>query len=116
MKLREAAIRATTWTAIQNWGSQGVGFATFVILARLLPPESFGQVAYAGFFFAFSLILVNGGLPQALVQREDLEPEHLDTAFWSNVAVAVVLTSVVMLAADALAGWIGDPKMASLMR
>ena len=116
MKLREDAIRATTWTAIQNWGSQGIGVATFVILARLLPPESFGLVAYAGVLFGFSLILVNGGFPQALVQREDLAPEHLDTAFWSNAGVAVALMSAVLLSADTLAGWMGDPEMAPLMR
>lgn len=116
MTFREGAIRATAWTAIQNWGSQGIGFATFVILARLLPPESFGQVAYVAVFFGFSLILVNGGFPQAIVQREDLAPEHLDTAFWSNAGIALALMSAVLLGADTLAGWIGDPEMAPLMR
>lgn len=116
MKLREGAIRATTWTAIQNWGTQLLGLVTFVVLARLLAPKAFGQVAYAGVFFGFCLIVVNGGFPQALVQREELEPEHLDTAFWSNIAVSLCLMGVVLVGAEPLAQVIGDPGLAPLMR
>src|SRR3546814_12425679 len=43
----------------------------FVALARLLTPEQFGIVAYATVFVELSRTLVQGGIPDALIQRSE---------------------------------------------
>src|SRR3546814_1890711 len=51
----------------------------FVALARLLTPEQFGIVAYATVFVELSRTLVQGGIPDALIQRsewDDRSEEH----------------------------------------
>lgn len=53
------------------------------MLARLLTPETFGLIALANIFLGFVKIFLDQGFAKALIQRENLEPEHLDAAFWS---------------------------------
>ena len=48
---------------------------------RFCTPETFGFFALANAFLAFMQIFLEQGFSQALIQRQDLEPEHLDTAF-----------------------------------
>ena len=99
MGLQQKAIAGAAWAAVQNWGSQFGALIVFLVLARLLTPEDFGLVALANVFLAFVQVFLNQGFPQALIQRKNLEPEHIDTAFWTNIAVGVVLAIAGMIAA-----------------
>ena len=42
-------------------------------------------------YIAFVQLLLEGGIQTAIVQREDLDDEHLDSAFWVNLVWCVVL-------------------------
>src|SRR3546814_1941574 len=52
----------------------------FVALARLLTPEQFGIVAYATVFVELSRTLVQGGIPDALIQRSEWDDSLASTA------------------------------------
>lgn len=103
MNLREKAIKGVFWTGVQNWGSNLATSIVLLILARLLGVRTFGLVALAGVFIAFLQIFQRQGLAQAVVQRADLKPGHLNAAFWISVASGVVLTVVGVAAADPVA-------------
>ena len=77
MNLKEKALKGVFWSAIQNWGFRVISFLVFITLARLLDPEAFGLVALASVFIAFVQIFIDQGFGQALVQRQDLQPDHL---------------------------------------
>jgi len=47
-------------------------------------------------------IFIRQGLSDAIVQRKDIRPDHLDTAFWTNVVLGVVA----MAGCIALAPWL----------
>ena len=85
MSLKLEAIRGVTWSAVQKWGVRIISFLVIAILARLVLPESFGLVAYATVFTAFAQIFVDQGFSDAIVQFQNLEREHLDTAFWVSL-------------------------------
>jgi len=53
MNLRTKATKGIFWAAIQKWGNQAISFFVFLILARLLEPDTFGLVAMASVFTAF---------------------------------------------------------------
>src|SRR5690606_4860777 len=59
---------------------------------RLVGPEAFGLVAMATVFVLFIQLLMQQGLMPAIIQRRDLRPDHLDTAFWLVMGAAVTLT------------------------
>ena len=116
MSLQQKATKGAMWAAIQNWGSQFGALIVFLVLARLLTPEDFGLVALANVFLAFVQVFLNQGFPQALIQREDLDPEHIDTAFWTNIAVGVVLASVGIIAAPWVAAAFNRTALTSVLR
>lgn len=92
--LREKAVKGVAWSAAQRWGNQAISFVVFFVLARLLQPEAFGLVAMAAVFTAFIQIFLDQGLSQAIVQRPNLEPDHLDTAFWFGILTGGLMTVI----------------------
>ena len=104
MNLKQKAVQGIAWSFIQRWGSQLISFSVFLLLARLLSPEDFGLIAMSGVFIAFMKVFLDQGFAAAIVQRKEVEREHLDTAFWVSIATSLLLT---VLACGA-AGWIAD--------
>ena len=116
MSLREKAIKGVIWTAIQNWGSQIISFAVFLLLARLLEPKVFGLVALASVFFAFMQVFLDQGFGEAIIQRQELDREHLDTAFWTNISIGVLLVGSSMVAAGLVAAMFKQPLLTPIIR
>lgn len=116
MNLRQKVLKGVVWTALQNFGSQIISFVVFSLLARLLGPEVFGLVALAGIFLAFVQIFTDQGLSAAIVQRQELDPEHLDTAFWINVGTGILLTVFGIAAAGVVANIFNEPQLAPIVR
>ena len=116
MSIKQKAIKGALWTAIQNWLGQAGAFVVFFVLARLLQPEDFGLVALANVCLAFMQIFLEQGFSQALIQRDQLEPDHLNTAFWTNVAIGALLAALSFIAADGIADGFKQPQLAPILR
>ena len=116
MSLKQKAFTGLIWSVIQTSGTQVFSLVTFLVLARLLTPETFGLVALADVFLAFMQIFLDQGFAKALIQREELEPEHKDAAFWSQVATGLILATITVLAASAIAGIFEQPKLIPILR
>jgi len=116
MSIKQKAIQGVIWTAIRNWGSQAGSLIIFFVLARLLSPEDFGLVALANVFLAFMQLFLEQGFGQAIIQRQDLESEHLDTAFWVTLAVGVLLALIGVSTAGLIAGSFDQPALAPILR
>jgi O-antigen/teichoic acid export membrane protein len=92
MSLQQKAVKGVAWSAVESWGSQAISFAVFALLSRLLKPELFGLVAMARVFLAFVQMFLDQGFSHAIIQRKQLTPEHLNTAFWTNISFGTLLT------------------------
>jgi O-antigen/teichoic acid export membrane protein len=114
--LREKTIQGIAWSGVQNWGSRALTFIVFLLLARLLSPEDFGLIALASAFVALAQVFVDQGFAQAIIQRDKLEPEHLNTAFWTSLVIGIILTAFGLLIAPFLAGLFDEPKLAAVVR
>ena len=116
MNLREKAVNGLVWSVIQKWGRAAISTVAFIALARLLPPEAFGLLALATVITAFIEILLDQGFSAAIVQRTDLEPEHLDTAFWISVLIGLLLTLGAIAASELAAAFFNEPELAPVIR
>lgn len=92
---------AVRWSYAMEGGRQVVSLATMLVLARLLGPAAFGVAALAMVYVLFIRMLLSQGLSAAIIQRKDLDPRHLDAAFWLVLAASAALTA----ASVGLAGW-----------
>jgi PST family polysaccharide transporter len=114
--LRRSAARGIGWTTLQAIGSRLIAVAVFVALARLLSPDDFGLVSLAYIFVSLLQVFVDQGFGQAIIQRPELEPGHLSSAFWGCLGFGVVLTAVAVLAAGPIADLLDQPQLAPILR
>ena len=116
MTLRRQAAHGLRWQALEVAGRQLLTLAVFTTLARLLQPVDFGLIGIVGAYLAFVNMFVDLGISTALVQRRELEPAHLDAAFWFNLLCAVVLCLGTFATAPLLADLAGEPRVVPLLR
>lgn len=114
--LRAAALRGTVWSAIQQIGDRGIRVPVYLILARFLPPEAFGVIALASAYVDFLQLFRNQGTTAALIQRERLRPEHLDSAFWGSVLLGLVMGGVAFSTAGWFAAVAREPELEPVVR
>jgi PST family polysaccharide transporter len=114
--LREAALRGTIWSTIQQIGDRGLRAPLFLVMARLLSPEDFGLLALAVTYVDFLQLIQTHGMGTALVQRERLEVGHMNSAFW-GILVAGIATAILGFAtAGVFASLTGQPRVAPIVR
>ena len=116
MSLRQKAIHGAMWSAVEKWGAQLVSTIIFLLLARLLGAEAFGLVALANVFMHFMQIFLDQGFAQAIIQKDELEPEHLDTAFWTSVLMGALFILAILAGAGAVANFYNEPELAPIIR
>ena len=103
--------RGIKYVAIQNWGHRGVSLIVFVVLARLLAPESIGLVAMSMVYIALVQVFLEQGLVEAVVQSPSTSNSFLDTAFWTNFSFALVLGGGSILAAPLIGSLFSEPGL-----
>jgi PST family polysaccharide transporter len=116
MSLQQKAFKGIIWSLLQNWGSRIINVAIFFLLAYLLDPKVFGLVALANLFLGFVQVFIDQGFSRAIIQRKDLDPEHLDTAFWTNLGIGSFLTVFNIVAAPAIGAWFNEPQIIPVIR
>lgn len=81
---------------------KGLGLLIGIILARLLSPTEFGQIAIIMVFINLSHSFVQSGLGTALVQNKTADKRDYSTVFYISLAVAALLVGVLWFAAPAI--------------
>jgi O-antigen/teichoic acid export membrane protein len=114
--LRRDAASGVAWSTIQAIGTRVISLAVFLVLARLLTPQAFGLVSLASVFVTLLSVFVEQGFAQAIIQREDLLAEHLDSAFWSCVGMGAVMTVAAYFLAAPIADILGEPKLTPILQ
>lgn len=115
MSLRKQAASGVFWSATKNWGEKALSFMIFLALSRMLGPEAFGLVAMASVFTAFVQIFLDQGLSDAIVQRGELDKEHLDTAFWISMFTGSLLTVAGIAMSGLVAALFREPQLAPII-
>lgn len=113
--VKTRSIRGFMWSAGESFGVALLSFVSFAVMARMLEPRDFGIVALAGVFIFFSNLFVAHSFADVVVQRRTIEPDHLDTAFWSTLAIALVLMAACQIAAGSAAALLGEPRLADVL-
>lgn len=95
--------------------AQGIGFAirmgSTVALARMLTPGDFGLISMVTALTGFAMLFRDMGLSMSTIQRSAITHQQVSNLFWVNVAVSLLVATVLLLAAP-LVGWFyGDPRL-----
>ena len=91
--------RSVFWRVVETGGSEIVALLSFVVMARILAPDAFGAVAIATALVLVMQILLFTGLPDAMIQRPELDRATIDTAMASSLALGAFLLLVAVIIA-----------------
>jgi PST family polysaccharide transporter len=114
--LRERTLSGLGWSGASQLGRQLFCFAVSVVLARTLSPREFGLMGMIVVFTGFADLFGELGFGSAIIQKQDLQPRHLNSVFWVNVASGLVLTAVFITASSWMAAFYGEPLLGPLTR
>jgi len=92
-----------------------IGFASSIVLARLLMPEDFGLVALAMSVIAVVAAVTMLPIPEALLRTPDLTNAHIDSAFTLGLLRSVGLALLLAAAAWPCADIFNDARIIPIM-
>jgi teichuronic acid exporter len=110
-----AAIKGTMWSLVSSLVPAALGFLVFLATSRVLSPAEFGLVAFAASIASIGVAIAPAGFREALIQREDIGPGHLDTVFWLCTTAAIVIYAALCLTAPFIASANGQPLLTALI-
>ena len=109
-------VKATSWSLVQKAGSMVISFFTNMVLARLISPADFGSVGMILTFMSVADLLVDAGLGQSLVQKQNLEQKDISTVFTSNLLLSILFFAIIFVIAPSVADYVGIPNLAIYLR
>jgi len=105
-----------SWTAAGAVASNVIRLGVIAALGRILSKTEYGVVAAAMTVIQLGNTLKDLGVGIALVQRKDLEPEHIEAAFTFSVLLGAALGGAMFLGAGLFARFYGIEESVGLIR
>jgi PST family polysaccharide transporter len=94
----------------------GLSFGTNVLLARLLGPVPFGQMAFVVIVLSIGNLFANVGVPSAIVQKVALTKAEIRLGFTVQMLVGCGISILIWIAAPVIAIAFGQASLVLLLR
>lgn len=105
--LRPDTAHSLLWSFLESTGATLLMLVTVLVIARLVGPADFGLAALALVIVGLMNLAVETLFHDAIVQRRDLHPDHVDSALWTATALGGLL---------AVGLWAGAPLVSAAFR
>ena len=109
--LKKHSLKSGAHTLTAQVASLFIRLISSIALARLLVPDDFGLVAMTSSFIALATVFQDLGLSAATIQKKDLAHEQVNSLFWINTLVGIILSILVISTSSALADFYKEPKI-----
>jgi O-antigen/teichoic acid export membrane protein len=110
-----AAIKGTMWSLVSSLAPAALGLIVFLATSRVLAPAEFGVVAFAASIATIGLAVAPAGFREALIQRQNITPVHLDTVFWLCLGASGLIYAGLCVAAPFIAAGAGQGELVALI-
>lgn len=115
-RVREETISGAKWQMLQKCTLEPVQLVFGMVLARLISPAEMGILGLTAIFFAVAASLANAGFGQALVRKIDRTEEDINTMFWFNAGMSLLMSAILFLAAPWFADFFHQPDLKNITR
>ncbi|GGD31404.1 lipopolysaccharide biosynthesis protein [Microbacterium faecale] len=104
------------WSAVEKWGIRLMSLVVFVILLRTIDASEFGLASFTTAITSMLLVFVDAGFAKALIQKRELGGDDATTAFWTSIAIAVVIYGLIFFTAPLIASWMEMEQLSAMLR
>lgn len=108
---KSSLTHAIGWSFADQLILQIIRIAISAVLARLILPSEFGLLAMASSTLGIFVLFKNFGLGAAIIQKKEVSKNHLDSLFWFNIFLSVVISIIILLSSPYIAAFYHEPKV-----
>lgn len=114
--LKHQTVNGVIWRIIETGGTQIIQFVISIVLARLILPEQFAEIAMLSIFTAVASVFINSGFSSALIRKVDRTQIDCDTVFYFNITVSLLSYCILFLIAPFVANFFDLPELEIILR
>lgn len=104
------------WRFLERCGAQGVAFVVGLVLARILDPSLYGEIALVTVFTTVMQVFVDSGMGNALIQKKDADDLDFSSVFYFNIFACIILYLIMFFSAPLIASFYSIPELIPLVR
>lgn len=104
------------WRFAERCGAQFVTVIVSIVLARILSPKDYGQIALITVFTTIMQVFVDSGLGLALIQKKDADELDFSSVFYFNFAVCLISYAFMFATAPYIAAFYKDTSLTPIIR
>jgi len=104
------------WMLLQKCTMQPLNLVFSMFLARLVTPEEMGILGLTAIFFAIAGQLASCGFGTALIRKQDRTDADINTMFWFNAAMSLLMSIILFLCAPLFVAFFNQPALLWLTR
>ena len=106
-EVKASMLTGVRWVAGGRAISEVIGFASTVVLARLIAPPEYGRAVIALIVAGVATVLVTNAFASLLVQQQEIDEDDVRSAVGLNVTIGLVLTVLVLALAEPISALTG---------
>jgi PST family polysaccharide transporter len=114
--LWQAFARSVRSNMVAEVAVQAIRIGGMVILARALSPHDFGLFKVLVVVATFATLVNEAGIPDAMIQRKDMNADHRNTAWWMSIGLALLTCALLYIGASSLATVMKMPELCEGVR
>lgn len=111
MGLKQQVVKGVSWNFIDQISRQVISVGVTAVLARILSPNDYGLVALSAIFIGFLSLFSDLCIGSALIQKKDIDDQHISTSFWTSLATGTTIAIVLCGIAPFVARYYEQPLL-----
>jgi O-antigen/teichoic acid export membrane protein len=108
-------VSSVRWVAVSQAARVIAQLVSVAVLARLLPPASYGVMAMAMTVTNLAYLFRDLGTATAIIQRKDVADDLLCAIYWLNICLALTIGAVLVAVAVPVAHLYKEPQLAAII-
>ncbi len=110
-----SAVSNAKWVAISQAARIISQLANIFVLARVLPPSDYGLMAMATVVTNLALLIRDQGTSSAIIQKENLEHQTINTVFWFNMIVGLSIALLIVLCSPIITEYFKHQELINIL-
>lgn len=114
--LKQKGFKAFIWDFLGQISNQLISFVISIVLARILNPSDFGQIAMINVIIGFSSVFMDAGLGVALIQKKEINENEYGTVFFFNITTGLILALLLFFSSNLIASFYHKQELVSIAK
>lgn len=114
--IKNTHLKTTIWSLFGRYLPNLIQIASTLLIARLILPSDFGEIAIITTFTQIASLVVSSGFYEALIYKSKNSQRLYSTVFFSNILIAFLLYILLFLFSSAIADFYSIPRLGVLTK